>query len=157
LLRRCLICLFSMALGNIWATSDLPYHALLIASPRRRIVEGESWDFVRQPSADDRVGKLQAKVGELWVLIGILLARSGLDAPGIERAHVYAETTWKELVEEQAKRMSDKFLATPEGQEVRRQMLADQRERARQFWREDSVTAGRILPDRSADMPKGDA
>src|SRR5207248_1769733 len=109
---------------------------------------------MREPPANDRVAKLEYKVGELWVLIDILLGRSGLDAEGIERAHAYAESAWKDVMDEMAKRASDKFLATPEGQDTHRQILAEQRERTRQFWREDSVAAGRILPDPTAEGEK---
>ena len=100
----------------------------------------------------DRFEKLETTVGELWVLIDILLNRSGLDAAGIERAHDYATKAWKEVVEEMAKRSSDNFLATPEGQETRRKILAERRERTRQFWREDCKEAGRILPDPSVEI-----
>jgi hypothetical protein len=100
------------------------------------------WD----PETHDRFAKLEKAVGELTLLVDILLCRSGLDAAGIERAHEYAASVWKETVETMAKRASDQFLATPEGQNVHRQILADQRERQRQIWREDCVEAGRILP-----------
>jgi hypothetical protein len=102
----------------------------------------------------ERFEKLETKIGELSILVDILLDRSGLDMAGIERAHDYAEKTWKEIVETLAKRASDDFLATPEGQQVQQEILEQRGQRARQFWRGDSKEAGRIFPDPSA--RKGD-
>jgi hypothetical protein len=99
---------------------------------------------------DDRIAKLEEKVGEQWLLIDILLNRSGLDTAGIERAHQYAEDTWKNIMDTMAKRASDKYLSTPEGQETHRIMEEEMHQRRREFWREDCVEAGRILPDPTA-------
>jgi len=103
-----------------------------------------------------RFERLESKVGELWILIDMLLGRSGLDADAIGRAHDYASATWKEIVATMAEKASDDFLVTAEGHEARRAMLEDQLKRRRQFWREDSREAGRILPDPTAGGPAAD-
>lgn len=99
---------------------------------------------------DGRLDKLETKVGELWYLIDILLAHSGLDAEGINRAHEQAATAWNEICAEMARCAADAQLSTEEGRLAQRELGARQRQQARQFWRKDSVVrAGRILPDRS--------
>lgn len=80
----------------------------------------------------------------------MLLARSGLDEASIERAHTYAESAWKEIGEKMGAQASEKWLATPEGQEAHRHAEEAHRQRLREFWREDCKDAGRILPDPTA-------
>jgi hypothetical protein len=112
------------------------------------------WDAAEH----ERFEKLETKMGELWILIDMLLGRSGLDQDGILRAHEYAAKSWREIVDAMAKRASDEFLSTPEGREARRLNDEAWKQRMGDFWREDCRIEGRILPDprtRSSDQKDG--
>ena len=98
----------------------------------------------------ERIQKLETTIGEQSILIDILLNKSGLDTPGIERAHAYATEAWKETVEVLGSRSVEKWMGTPEGQEAHRAAEDSRRQRGRELWREDCVEAGRILPDPTA-------
>jgi hypothetical protein len=47
-----------------------------------------------------------------------LLRQNGLDQSGIECIHDEPQKAWKAITKQMAKRASDGFLATPEGQEA---------------------------------------
>jgi hypothetical protein len=50
--------------------------------------------------------------------VSTLLRQNGLDQSGIERIHDEPQKAWKAITEQMAKRASDGFIATPEGQEA---------------------------------------
>lgn len=101
-----------------------------------------------------RVERLERQLGEQTMLLTMLLGRSGLDAEGIERAYKWAAEAWQDVLQKAGQQASEKWLATPEGQEAYRLNQEAFNQRIGELWREDCRMEGRILSDpRAAKTP----
>lgn len=98
----------------------------------------------------ERLEKIERALFEQRLLISVLLARSGLDAQGIERAFALAEQSWEKFVDDVGTKKMMEWAKTPEGQEARRKADEAFRRRTKEVWREDCLEEKRILPDPTA-------
>ena len=95
----------------------------------------------------EKEARLIQEIKELRYLVGVLLARSGLDAEGIQRAFELAKTETAKLDEEMMAVAREQFLATPEGRAAHERNQEEWNRRQQEVWRESCVEDGRIYPN----------
>jgi hypothetical protein len=94
----------------------------------------------------ERMDKLERQNLEYWMLIAMLLSRSGLDEAGVDRAFTWASQSLDGLTDKIAAQQA----ATPEGQERARRLEEERRAHLRRLWREECREDGRIYRDPTA-------